>query len=356
MKSLPERANAPRKRPGIRAVAELAGVSVGTVSAVLNEKANVRPEAKERVERAMRDLMYVRPDGLPRKEGMIGLLTPDVRNPIFPLLAVVASDIAARAGYSTVIHSTDPIGTNESLAERERAGMHHLLDHGITGMILLSGEAPDSTGSHEHFDQLAALGACMVVVNGPNDTLDIPSVGVDERVAGSLAAEHLVALGHERIGMIGGLESFVHSRQRRNGVQSTLDRHGLALDPRHVVHCGWGAIDGFRGFKQLVELPETERPTALVASSDFLASGVMRAAADLGLELPSDLSIIGFDGIEACEYLVPRLTTIAQPIDEIARLSVGMLTSLLAGGGESGQSVLFRPTLIERESTAPPRR
>jgi len=158
----------------------------------------------------------------------------------------------------------------------------------------------------------------MVVVNGPNDTLDIPSVGVDERVAGSLAAEHLVALGHERIGIIGGLESFVHSRQRRNGVQSTLDRHGLALDPRHVVHCGWGAIDGFRGFKQLVELPETERPTALVASSDFLASGVMRAAADLGLELPSDLSIIGFDGIEACEYLVPRLTTIAQPIDEIA--------------------------------------
>lgn len=345
----------PRRRPGIRAVARRAGVSLGTVSAVLNEKASVSADARDRVERAMRELMYVRPDGLPRKEGMMGLLTPDVRNPIFPLLSVVVSDIAARAGYTTVIHSTDPRGTDESLAERERAGMHHLLDRGIIGMILLSGEAPDVNGSHEHFAQLSGLGAQMVLVNAPNDTLNIPCVGVDERAAGVLAAEHLVALGHERIGIIGGAESFLHVRQRLQGVEAALERHGLTLDPANVIHCGWAAPDGFEGFKRVLELDDDRRPTGLIASSDFLAFGVMRAAADAGLQLPGDLSIVGFDGIEACEYSLPRLTTIEQPIADIATASVRILAELLDGESRDTRSVLFRPRLVERESTAPPR-
>jgi LacI family repressor for deo operon, udp, cdd, tsx, nupC, and nupG len=344
----------PRRRPGIRAVARHAGVSLGTVSAVLNEKASVSPEVRDRVERAMRELMYVRPDGLPRKEGMMGLLTPDVRNPIFPLLSVVVSDIASRAGYTTVIHSTDPFGTNESLAERERAGMHHLLDRGITGMILLSGEAPDMNGSHEHFAQLSDLGAQMVLVNAPNDTLDIPCVGVDERAAGILAAEHLVSLGHKRIGVIGGVESFLHVRQRLQGVEDTLERHGLTLDPAHIVHCGWAAPDGFDGFRRILALDVDRRPTGLIAASDFLAFGVMRAAADAGLRLPRDLSIVGFDGIEACEYSLPRLTTIAQPITDIAATSVRILAELLAGESGDTRSVMFRPRLITRESTAAP--
>jgi DNA-binding LacI/PurR family transcriptional regulator len=344
----------PRRRPGIRAVAKRAGVSVGTVSAVLNEKESVRPEARDRVERAMRELMYVRPDGLPRQEGVMGLLTPDVRNPIFPLLSVVISDAAARAGYTTVIHSTDPSGTTETLAERERAGAHHLLDRGITGMIFLSGEAPDVTGSHEHFAQLSELGARIVLVNAPNDTLNLPCVGVDERAAGVLAAEHLISLGHERIGIIGGVESFLHVRQRLQGVQATLERHGLALEPEHVIHCGWGAGDGFNGFARILAIETIRRPTALVAASDFLAFGVMRAAADAGLRLPRDLSIVGFDGTEACEYSLPRLTTIAQPISEIARASVRILAELLADSSRDSQSVLFRPRLIERESTGPP--
>ena len=343
----------PRRRPGIRAVARHAGVSLGTVSAVLNEKPSVSAEARDRVERAMRELMYIRPGEFPRKEGMMGLLTPDVRNPIFPLLSVVISDVAARAGFTTVIHSTDPFGTTESLAERERAGMHHLLEHGITGMILLSGEAPDVNGSHEHFAQLSDLGAQMVLVNAPNDTLNISCVGVDERAAGVLAAEHLIALGHERIGIIGGVESFLHVRQRRQGVETSLERRGLTLDPAHVIHCGWAAVDGFDGFKRILELDVDCRPTALIASSDFLAFGVMRAAADAGLRLPDDLSIVGFDGIEACEYSRPRLTTIAQPIADIAETSIRILAELLDGKIGDAHSVVFRPRLIERESTAP---
>jgi DNA-binding LacI/PurR family transcriptional regulator len=232
--------------------------------------------------------------------------------------------------------------------------MHHLLDRGIIGMILLSGEAPDVNGSHEHFAQLSDLGAQMVLVNAPNDTLNIPCVGVDERAAGVLGAEHLASLGHTHIGIIGGVESFLHVRQRLQGVEDTLERNGLTLDPAHVIHCGWSAADGFAGFQRILKLDVDRRPTGLIAASDFLAFGVMRAAADAGLRLPRDLSVVGFDGIEACEYSLPRLTTIAQPITDIAATSVRILAELLDGNPGDTPSVVYRPRLIERESTAPP--
>lgn len=341
--------------PGVRAVARRAGVSVGTVSSVLNGRGGVSPTTRARVEQAMRELFYVPPRSAASRTRTIGLLAVDVFNPIFPLLTHVVSEAAIAAGYATVLYSTYPAQSGETHAQRERAGTYHLLDHGVTGMIFVGSTASDDASPHDHLTQLAALGARLVLVNGRNAALPIPHVGVDERVAGILATDHLVELGHRRIGVIGGVASFGHVRDRVDAVRSALHRHGLELDPACVLHPGWTDMDGHRAFQELLALPPERRPTGLVASSDLLTFGVIRAAVDAGLRVPQDLSIVGFDGIGASQFFIPRLTTVAQPVQEIAAATVNLLTNLLEDSAEpEPANLLFRPSLVVRESTAPP--
>ncbi len=276
----------------LREVARRANVSVATASRVANGAFAVRPETRERVERAMRELLYV-PPGRKSETGLIGVLVPELANPIFPALAQAIETRAAPSGLASILCNTT------GAAFREVDYVHMLLDRRVEGMIFIASEMTNLRGDHSHYAKLVSEGARIVFVNGALPSLDIPAVGVDEHAAGELATQHLIDLGHERIGFVAGPEHYLPTQYK-----------GAGRD----------------------------------------------AALRLGVRVPEDLSVVGFDGIEASTWSVPPLTTIEQPIVEIAEAAVDVLQTLIRDPSTALPNYLFRPRLQVRASTAAPAR
>ena len=328
----------------LREVARRAGVSLATASRVASGGSPVRPETRARVERAMRELLYV-PPGRQPATGLIGVLVPELANPIFPALAQAIETRAAPEGFASILCNTT------GAAFREVDYVHMLLDHRVDGMIFISSEITNLHGEHGHYTKLLADGARIVFVNGALPTLDIPSVGVDEHAAGELATQHLIDLGHKRIGFVAGPEHYLPTRFKAEGRLAALrsaDVDGHAL----VAHAAFAVEGGRDALRELLERPE--RPTAVVCSSDVMAMGVLHEAARQGLGVPEQLSVIGFDGIDAARWTFPPLTTIEQPIEEIAQTAVDALRSQIHEPDKPLPNFLFRPRLCVRASTAPP--
>src|SRR5712691_12393447 len=191
----------------LRDVAEHAGVSLATASRVVSGLDNVRSETRERVERAMRELLYVPPGRRPAT-GVIGLLVPDLANPIFPALAQTIEKHATESGFASILCST------RAAAFREVDYVHMLIDRQVDGMIFISCEMTNLSGEHDHYARLVEEGARIVFVNGALNTLNVPSVGVDERTAGELATQHLLDLGHRRIGYVAGPAYYLPTQQK----------------------------------------------------------------------------------------------------------------------------------------------
>lgn len=335
--------------PSLRDVARRAGVSVATASRVANASPGVRPETRERVERAMRELLYVSAE--PRNKrtdtGLIGVLVPELANPVFPALAEAIETRAAPRGLASILCNTT------SAAFREIDYVHMLLDRGVEGMIFISCEMTNLRGDHGHYERLVEEGARIVFVNGATHVLDVPSVGVDERAAGELATQHLISLGHERIGFVAGPEHYLPTQLKAGGRASALAQAGLDADGL-VAYAEFGLQGGGHALAELLERPDP--PTAVICSSDVMAIGVLHEAARRGLRVPDELSVVGFDGIEASKWSVPELTTIEQPIDLIAERAVDTLQRLIAAPGSDHPSSYYRPALRVRSSTAAPAR
>jgi DNA-binding LacI/PurR family transcriptional regulator len=184
-------------------------------------------------------------------------------------------------------------------------------------------------------------------------SLDVPDVCVDEQAAGYLATRHLVDLGHERIGFVCGPARSMPSRLKAAGWEVALEEAGLPHDPALVAHAPYGTAGGAAAAGRLLE---SVRPTAVICSSDLMALGAISEARHRGLGVPRDLSVVGFDDIPLASYCTPALTTLAQPIAEIARAAIdGLLAEMEgSGGGHGVHSRVFRPRLVARASTAPP--
>jgi DNA-binding LacI/PurR family transcriptional regulator len=330
----------------LRDVAREAGVSVATASRVVSGLDNVRSETRERVERAMRDLLYVPPGRRPAT-GMIGLLVPHLWNPIFPALAQAMEERATEAGYASILCNTS------AAAFREVDYVHMLLDRGADGMIFISCEMTNMSGEHDHYGRLVEEGARLVFVNGALNTLDVPSVGVDERTAGELATQHLIDLGHERIGYVAGPDHYLPTRQKEAGRRSALRASGLDPDGLVANADDFTVEAGRAALREL--LAKKSRPTGVICSSDLMAIGAVQEAAEQRLRVPEDLSIVGFDGIEATAWTNPALTTVEQPIEEIAETAVNALRTMIDAPMKPLPDSFFRPRLCERSSTAPPR-
>jgi len=333
-----------RNMATLRDVARLADVSVATASRVASGALPVRPETRERVERAMRELLYVPPT---RRvdTGLIGVLVPELTNPIFPALAQAIETRAAPDGLASIL-----CNTGES-AFREIDYVHMLLDRRVEGMIFISCEMTNLRGDHSHYARLVDEGARLVFVNGAMQTLDVPSVGVDERAAGELATTHLIELGHERIGFVAGPEHYLPTQLKAAGRRTAMHASGLDGDSL-VTYSTFGTEGGARGVAQLLARPD--RPTAVICSSDAMAIGALSEARRQGLRVPEDLSIVGFDGIEATQWTEPALTTVAQPIDRIADTAVESLQSMIADCHRPVPNSYFRPVLRVRGSTSSP--
>jgi DNA-binding LacI/PurR family transcriptional regulator len=329
----------------LKDVAERAGVSTATASRVATGSAAVRPETRARVERAMRDLLYV-PAGRDETSEAIGLFVPEFGNPVFAALAEAMQEHAAVAGLATILCNT------HGSARRELDYVRMLLERRVAGMVFISAEVTDVRGEHSHYSQLVERGARLVFVNGGSEELDVTSVGVDERAAGRIATEHLIELGHERIGFVAGSPYALPTREKESGRQDALGAAGL--DSRHLVAHGEFSVEGGRtALAELLDRPEPERPTGVICSSDLMAIGAVQEAAAGGLRVPDDLSIVGFDGV-AAKWTQPPLTTVEQPIEEIARTSVAALRAQEDEPDQTRPSYVFRPRLRVGGTTGSP--
>ena len=248
----------------LRDVARRAGVSVATASRVASGGNPVRPETRERVERAMRELLYV-PPGRKPATGLIGVLVPELTNPIFPALAQAIETRAAPSGLASILCNT------REAAFREVDYVHMLLDRRVEGMIFISCEMTNLSGDHDHYAQLLDEGARLVFVNGALNQLDVPSVGVDERAAGEIATQHLLDLGHERIGFVAGPEHYLPTHLKGAGREQVMRAAGL--DPGGMtVHADFSVEGGKRAIAELLALRDP--PTGVICSSDLMAIGV----------------------------------------------------------------------------------
>lgn len=333
-------------RPRLADIAAHAGVSTATVSRVLNGKSVVAGETRQAVMAALDLLGYERPKATGmRSAGLVGLVVPELTNPVFPAIAQAAESLLSQAGYTPLLCTQSPGGTTED------EYIETLGDHGVDGILFVSGLHADTTANRGRYRKLRERGMPIVLVGGFAPDVDAPQVSTDERAAAGLAVRHLVAQGHRRIGLALGPERFVPSQRKRAGFVDALVRSGLAADEddaaRHVVSSLYTVEGGAVAATELLDAGHT----ALVCASDVMALGAMRAVHARGLRLPEDVSVVGYDDSPLMAFTDPPLTTIRQPVQSLCRAAVQMLLSEIRGERATRTEVVVEPELVVRGST-----
>ncbi|MCZ7413984.1 MULTISPECIES: LacI family DNA-binding transcriptional regulator [unclassified Streptomyces] len=327
-------------------IAAQAGVSEATVSRVLNGKPGVAAATRESVLAALDLLGYERPARLrQRSAGLVGLITPELENPIFPAFAQVIAQALTRQGYTPVLATQTPGGsTEDELTEM-------LVERGVAGIIFVSGLHADTTADVRRYERLRGQGVPYVLVNGFSPKLRAAFVSPDDRAAMRLAVTHLVSLGHERIGLALGPARFVPVQRKIEGFrQSVEEQLGLAGAEADVLveHSLYTLEGGQAAGAALLE----RGCTGVVCASDMMALGVIRAARQRGLAVPSDVSVIGFDDSPLIAFTDPPLTTIRQPVTAMGQAAVRALLEEIGGTPAPHGEFVFLPELVVRGSTA----
>lgn len=326
-------------------IAAEARVSEATVSRVLNDKPGVSEATRQAVITALDVLGYERPAQLrQRSAGLIGLVVPELENPIFPAFAQVIEAALARRRFTPVLCTQSP----GSLSEDEY--VESLLEHGVAGIIFVSGKHADIQADHERYHLLLERKLPVVFVNGFATGVDAPFVSVDDHVAMELAVSHLAHLGHRRIGLAIGPERFVPSARKREGFVRALRTH---LDLPEAEAREWisEAIFSVEGGGAATRELLDRGATAVVCGSDMMAIGAIRAVRSRGLEVPDDVSVVGFDDSGLVAFLDPPLTTVRQPVAQMGGTAVNALIDAINGQPVPSREYLFDPELVLRGST-----
>lgn len=327
----------------IREVALHAQVSVTTVSHVINGTRFVSEDAKTRVQAAIAELNYV-PSAVARslkssRTHTVGMMIPNNSNPYFAEIIRGIEDTCFAAGFNVILCNSDDD------PHKQAAYVRVLSEKQIDGLIVLS-----SGGDPELLDTLRSASMPQVVVDREIDDLAADLVEVDHEGGARLAVEHLISLGHTRIACIAGPHALSSARQRVQGWRSALQAAGFECDVTMVADGGFTAEGGHAAMRALLPL----RPSAVFASNDLMAIGAICAAAEAGLHVPRDLSIVGFDDIALAAYSNPPLTTIAQPKHQTGELAARLLMQRIAEPGGALQREILRPSLVVRRSSAQP--
>jgi DNA-binding LacI/PurR family transcriptional regulator len=323
-------------------VAEVAGVSVPTVSKVLNGRADVSEATRSRVLKAVSATGYLpRLNASSERSGIIDLLIESVASPWALEILRGAEAEAAHNGSAVAVSATMRPDFSikrwlASVAARRSDGVIFVLNR------------PD----HEELDALRELQAGVVLLDPVGESEpELATVGATNWNGALEATEYLIGLGHTRIGFIGGPQALRCSLDRYEGYVAALRRHQLDLDPSLVVWEEFRSEGGSKGADALFAVPE--RPTAIFASSDQQAAGVFHAARLQGLSIPRDLSVVGFDDTILGEYMSPRLTTVRQPLDDMAREAVRLLFERRSARTDAPR-IELSTSLVVRDSAAPP--
>jgi LacI family transcriptional regulator len=326
-------------------IAAEAGVSTATVSRVINQPERVRSEARERVQAVIKRHHYVS-DGLAvglasRRSRLVGLLIPTITNSIYALSTQAIQRVAQQAGYTVLV------GVSDFSPEREEQLVQKLLERRVDGLIL-TGE----TRAPAIYEKLRRNQVPFIITWRLTSDPALPSVSFDNRKATFAAVDHLVALGHRRIGLICG-RSDVNDRAlaRRDAFIERLAHHGLACDAAMVFERDFEFIEG-RGAMHLL-LQRQPRPTAVFCANDIQAIGALYECVEAGIAVPGEISIVGFDDVPAAQYITPQLTTVRVPAEEMGHRAAAMLLQAIAGIEPPGRLEL-PVDLIVRRSSGPP--
>ncbi|GAA1635911.1 LacI family DNA-binding transcriptional regulator [Microbacterium flavum] len=327
-------------------VARKVGVSEATVSRVLNEKPGVSDATRQAVLTALDVLGYERPTKLRGERArLVGLVLPELANPIFPALAEIIGGSLMQSGYTPLLCTQNAGGITES------DYIDLLLQQQVSGVIFLGGNYSQTGASHEHYERLHAVNLPTVLMNAGTDGLGFATVSTDDTTAAEQAVRHLNQLGHRRIGMLLGPADHVPSERKLAGARRVLAELGEPLDDALVVRGLYTLESGQAGAARLL----ADGATAIVCASDILALGAIRAVRRSGRRVPEDVSVVGYDDSALMSCTEPPLTTVRQPIDAMGRTVIELLLAQIQGGAPGGGELLFEPELVLRSSTAPRR-
>jgi LacI family transcriptional regulator, galactose operon repressor len=319
----------------IRDVARRAGVSPMTVSRVINDSARVSPATRGRVEEAISELGYV-PSRLARglsarRTGTLALIVPDVANPFFTLIVRGAEDVARRAGYRMIICDT------RADLDVEREVIEEMIAHRVEGILI----AAVSDRSREHLRRLAGFGVPFVLVDRTVRGIDADVVLGDNAEGARRLVEHLVSLGHRRIGMVVESDDVSTARDRLRGYRAALEEAGLPYDADLVADATVDPSGGVTGMRRLLGLER--RPTAVFTVNNLVAVGAIEAVRAAGLEVPDDLALVCFDDIEYASRLYPFLTVMEQPAETFGTLGTQLLLERVEGRAPERTRVVVLP-------------
>jgi len=338
------------KRPTQVDVARRAGVSRATVSYVLNGATDGRvpisDETQQRVLDAIEELGY-EPDARAQalRSGAtktIALIIPDLRNPHFCEYATGIEEAARAAGYHLLLSSTT---LNDEYAVEI---FKDLARRRFDGLILASSFILDSDEAQTTLAHIRKRGLPIVELS---ENYGVDSAAADYRDATKEVMSYLLSLGHRRIGLIYGVGGRELAEDRSQPYQASLAAAGIAYDANLVIECGPTIEDGFQASKKLIGL--SPRPTAIIAINDVLAIGALRAAVDTGLQIPDDLSLVGYDDIPMANYLIPRLTTVTKDAHTLGRQAFELLLARMQNPELPRQVVHGLAKVVIRESTGP---
>lgn len=331
--------------PTIHDIARRVGVSAGTVSRALSRPEKVLPATRKRIEQAAAALGYV-PNTVARtlktqRSGKILVTVPDIANPFFAQILQGAEEAAQAAGYAVLL------GDTQHRPDREERYAQMLRRKEADGLIVLGHRLPPTAR-----EIVKQLGATAPVVNGCefDPALGIPSVHIDNAAASRAAMEHLYGLGHERIAVVGGPPDNPLHQQRMEGVKAAARARGR-LRLLSIAPGDFSVESGHAAAKALFS--HAPVPTAAFCFSDQMALGVLAACRDLGIRVPEDFSIVGFDDLASSRYLTPPLTTISQPMQEIGVRAVNLLLAIIESVEVPHQQTLDFGLMLRGSTAAP---
>ncbi|MBV1851538.1 LacI family DNA-binding transcriptional regulator [Catellatospora tritici] len=326
-------------------VAKYVGVSTATVSRVLNGRPGISEATRTAVLTALDVLGYERPTKLRGERArLVGLVLPELQNPIFPAFAEVVAGALAKRGFTPVLCTR----TADGVAESDYVDM--LLEQQVSGVIFAGGNYAQADAEHEHYRRLLDRGLPAILVNAGIEDLGFPRVSADDAVAVEQAYNHLASLGHERIGLILGPPDHVPSSRKHSAFLTRLAVDGApaGIDPEDLIERTIFSMEG--GHAAAARLIG-RGVTGLVCASDVLALGAVRGVRRLGLGVPGDVSIVGYDDSSVMACTDPPLTTVRQPIEAMGQAAVALLISEIAGNTVPADELLFETELVVRGST-----
>ena len=325
-------------------VARKVGVSEATVSRVLNGKPGVSEATRQAVLTALDVLGYERPTKLRGERArLVGLVLPELQNPIFPAFAEVVGGALAQQGYTAVLCTQTAGGVTEA------DYIELLLQHQVSGVVFAGGLYAQASAPHGHYAELSQRQLPTVLVNAAIDGLGFPCVACDDAVAVEQAMGHLLSLGHTRIGLLLGPSDHIPSNRKLEAAQTVAVQAGIALPPTHIVRSLYSLEAAQAAAARLLRTGVT----GIVCASDPMALGAIRAARRLGLDVPGDVSIVGYDDSALMNCTEPPLTTVRQPIEAMGRMVIELLVAQMDGHTVPLDELRFRPELVVRGSTGP---